>query len=449
MKLELPDQRPDRPAPVPPAKGADPHAPGASAAAPQDGLFRNAVIQHRSTRIQGQVMLATPLPLQIILLLITAICVTALVFAIRGSYARSEIVAGWITTEAGIIRVTAPQGGVIENLMVHEGSLVDRSSPIAAFRLTEAETTGEDAGTAMLAGLARETVAAGQQAMANQAKFSSARSALHTQRSMRERELGEGQVRVKLLEDAAKLADAAVDRAEELSTRGFVTRADLEKQRSVAFAAWERVSEAKSGVLGSTRQIADIDAQLLQISAERSHAEAEAASNQASLSQRRISLGLQSAYQSKSPIAGKVVALPVERGQFVLPGGTVAVLAPAEARLIAELYVPTSAAGFVKTGQTVHLMLQAFPYQKFGTAEGRVVSVSRTVLAPNEIATPGIQMKEPVFRARVSIDRPTLRAYGRQLPLQPGMLLDAQIVLDRRSLLEWILDPIYAVTGRE
>ena len=107
-----------------------------------------------------------------------------------------------------------------------------------------------------------------------------------------------------------------------------------------------------------------------------------------------------------------------------------------------------SAIGFVRPGQEVALSLQAFPYQRFGTVPGRVRSVSSTVLAPNEVPIQGLNIQEPVYRIRVTLSREAMQAYGESVPLQPGMLVSAQIVFDRRSLLQWLFDPIYAVRQR-
>jgi membrane fusion protein len=77
-----------------------------------------------------------------------------------------------------------------------------------------------------------------------------------------------------------------------------------------------------------------------------------------------------------------------------------------------------------------------------------VTSVSRTVLAPSEVAIPGLEIREPVFRIRARLDRETVAAYGERLPLQPGMLVTADVVIDRRTLFEWLLDPLYAAGRR-
>jgi len=45
------------------------------------------------------------------------------------------------------------------------------------------------------------------------------------------------------------------------------------------------------------------------------------------------------------------------------------------------------------------------------------------------------------------LDEQTVSAYGKALPLQAGMLLDADIIVDSRTLVEWILDPLYSLQG--
>jgi len=96
----------------------------------------------------------------------------------------------------------------------------------------------------------------------------------------------------------------------------------------------------------------------------------------------------------------------------------------------------------------VQLMYAAFPYQVYGTGRGTVVSVSGTVISPNQINTPGLRLDQPVFRARVAIDRQFVSAYGKKIPLQPGMLLTADIITSQQTFAEWLFDPVYAASRR-
>jgi membrane fusion protein len=57
-------------------------------------------------------------------------------------------------------------------------------------------------------------------------------------------------------------------------------------------------------------------------------------------------------------------------------------------------------------------------------------------------------LQEPVYRVTVALETQTVTAYGTELPLQAGMVLDADIALDQRRIFEWVFDPLYSITGR-
>ena len=57
-------------------------------------------------------------------------------------------------------------------------------------------------------------------------------------------------------------------------------------------------------------------------------------------------------------------------------------------------------------------------------------------------------IQEPVYRVTVRLPMQGVRAYGQTMSLQAGMVLDADIRIDRRRLIEWVLDPLLSITGR-
>lgn len=87
---------------------------------------------------------------------------------------------------------------------------------------------------------------------------------------------------------------------------------------------------------------------------------------------------------------------------------------------------------------------RAFPYQKFGQHLGRVRDVSRSAVSPGEVSRHlGQDIKEPRYRVIVALDGQSVLAYGQEEMLRPGMTLDADILLDRRRLIEWVLEPLF------
>jgi len=119
---------------------------------------------------------------------------------------------------------------------------------------------------------------------------------------------------------------------------------------------------------------------------------------------------------------------------------------PMGGHLQAQLYVPSSAIGFVKAGLPVKLRYNAFPYQRFGSHKGVVVQVAHSILTPNEVPAT-IQLHEPVYRVTSSLVHPYVKAYGKRLNLTPGMLLKADIILDQRPLYQWLFKPLYSLQG--
>jgi membrane fusion protein len=117
------------------------------------------------------------------------------------------------------------------------------------------------------------------------------------------------------------------------------------------------------------------------------------------------------------------------------------------------MYVPSRAVGFIKPGMAALLRYQAFPYQKFGQHSARVREVTTTSVRPEELATsaatmPGAVQSEPLYRIRLELDQQSVRAYGAPMPLRSGMLVDASVMLERRKLYEWVLEPLFSISGR-
>lgn len=107
------------------------------------------------------------------------------------------------------------------------------------------------------------------------------------------------------------------------------------------------------------------------------------------------------------------------------------------------ILIPTRAYGFVQAGQTTRI----FSYQSFGLFEGEVSRTSRAIVLPNEVDMP-VAIQEPVYRVEATLAAQEIRAYGGSMPLQAGMLLSADVVLEQRSLLAWLLEPLLSLKGR-
>lgn len=383
------------------------------------------------------------------LLTIAALLIVAVValFAGLSTYSRKETVSGFLTPPAGLIRVAARQGGVIERLHVAEGDIVSQGQIIATMRLSEV-TAGGDTYLAASRNLQIQREAALEQGRLSLEDLRAERAQLADRRRGLTEEMDQARLRGDLQRQRLQLAQAEVQRAETVAAQGFLPGRELELRRSSALQAEQTLSEITAIELGLRRQIREVNAQLAELPRREQQAHAQARTEEADLNQRATTQESQATYLVVAPLSGRIAALPGLSGRTLSTGGVVGVITPVDAPLEAEIYAPSRAAGFIRPGQSVRIMYQAFPFQKFGVGRGRVLSVSRTVLAPEEVAMPGLHLTEPVFRVRVALERMDIEAYGQSIPLQAGMTLSADIVVERRNLLEWLFDPLYAAGRR-
>jgi membrane fusion protein len=409
-------------------------------------LFRREAVTHAARRLDGGVVLAAPLPARVVGFVLAAIVLAATTFAGLASYSRKAAVTGWLVPDHGFIRATAPAGGLIAKLLVAEGDAVEEGQRLAEIRVA-AEIAGGNAGAAMAAALRDEAAAIDARGTAQIAKLEAEGPQTRTRLDNLRIELEYLEQQATLQESRVAIADSAASEVAGVST-GSISKREIEQRRSAALQARQELVMQRRQAAATKREIADLAARLTVIPIEIAATRADTQAARAGLTERASEAEQRHAVFVLAPIAGRVAALPVAAGQPLAPNATLAVITPVTGRLEAELLAPSRAAGFIELGQEVRLQLQAFPHQRFGTVRGTVKTASTTVLGPTEISIPGLTIQEPVFRVHVALSREAIEAYGKSYPLQPGMLLTADIVFDRRSLLQWLFDPLYAVARR-
>lgn len=145
-----------------------------------------------------------------------------------------------------------------------------------------------------------------------------------------------------------------------------------------------------------------------------------------------------------APQAGLVKELATRTAGSVVAAGTVLVtLVPAGDALEAEVLVRNDDAGFVRPGQRAEVKVAAFPFQKYGMVQGEVLRVgpdATEAAPPSRLA--GDATPAFTYRARVALGAASLAFEGSRLALAPGMLVQAEIHLGRRPLLDYLLGPV-------
>jgi hemolysin D len=129
-------------------------------------------------------------------------------------------------------------------------------------------------------------------------------------------------------------------------------------------------------------------------------------------------------------------------GSVVRDAEPIVTLVPLDVPLEAEVSVSSLDIARVNVDMNVRVKLDAYPFQKFGTASGTVRVISRDTFSPTQQEVTAGQSPVPFFRARVALTDTGLNAPGELVRLLPGMTVSAEIKVGRRTIISYILYPI-------
>jgi len=411
--------------------------------------FRPEVRAEQERASLGTIVMIRPLSYAALTLAAVVVATAVITYLFFADYAKKAPLAGTLVPASGAIRVFAMQSGLVRGRPVREGERVSAGEEL--LRLVDVRATRQDGpvGEATIAIAARRSTDTRRQREQTRAALRSERETYLQRISGLEAERVELDGELDAIRAREWLAQDTLRRFDELERLGFVSPAQRQQKAQESLEHRTRRHAASRARLALDREIAGLRLSLTEIEA-RSRAQISALDAQlAGLDQELLDRRAGAEAVVTAPAAGTVAALLVESGQVVGSGAILLTLLPEGSPLQAHLFAPSRAVGFIRAGQDVLLRYPAFPYQKFGSQRARVLSVSRSALAPAELGfTPPDGSREPLYRVKVALDRQTVRAYGRIEPLQAGMQVEADVILDRRRLIEWVFEPLLSLAGR-
>lgn len=413
-------------------------------------LFRQEAIEAQETPSLGTIRLATPVSHQVWTLAITSIAVAILAWLFVGQYARREHVAGSLVPQAGLLTLTARSAGSVTSVAVAEGAVVHAGEALLTVSDDRSSASMGDT-SAVISTQLRQQQARLQVGLADTQHLADEQADdLRMQQRMLTDQVR--QVDAQLAIEQRQVGDlsALLHRLQALGTKGYVSALDIQQQRTQELDAEGQVKSLARQRSESERQLKSVTDQLTQLplttAGKLNDLRNQLAQNQQSLAQSETDR----ATVVRAPKDGVVSSVLIQPGQTVAAGQSLLAVMPQGSLLQAQLLVPSSAIGFVHVGTPVVLHYQAFPYEKFGVQHGTVARISRSALTPSEITTLLGQQPPPeaLYRVEVQLAAQSIEAYGKPVSLKPGMALDADLLLDRRRMIEWIFEPLYGMGHR-
>jgi membrane fusion protein len=421
-------------------------------------LFRSEVLAERQTQWLGTVMIAPRASFRLFTLL--AIAATAAIVALLalGEFTRTARVNGWLVPQQGVVRVYAPRPGIVSSLDVTEGAEVRKGDRLLALS-DELRSTTLGATQAQItqrlsersASLVEERTQARRLLAQQQRALVDRAAALKLEQEQLQRDID-------LLQQRVAIAERNEALHREQYTQGYISDMRLQQVQAELIEQRARLGAAERARLVAIRERMAVEAERADLPLKVGKEIALLDRGIAELQQERAEAEARREIVVSAPHDGTVTAIHAVAGAKADAGAPLLSIVPPATRLEAHLYGPSRSIGFVRPGQHVQLRYQAFPYQRFGHQEGVIANVSRTAISPGELPPPLAGLTsltgsvaatgaEPIYRITVDLMTQSVDAYGEQMPLQSGMALEADIALEKRRLFEWVLEPLYTVTG--
>ncbi|MEP6940572.1 MAG: HlyD family efflux transporter periplasmic adaptor subunit [Rudaea sp.] len=412
-------------------------------------LFRSEVIDAKRGEWLGAIRLATPLSHRVLTACALALGAALVAFVVSGHYTRRERTSGTLVPSAGLIELPASSAGMVTRVFAEQGTLVHAGDSLVALSADHMSSALGDTAVVVAEQLKLQRARVDAD-IADQQKLQQDRAGAIEERIAAARaQLVQVDGQLSIQQQQARNARNLLARFQPLWDKGYISALQVQQQEATALEAEAQSKALARQRIDAQQQIGMQQEQLRQLplsaAAQRHESERKRADLDQSLAQNELTRSA----VLRAPQDAIVSSVLVKPGQAVAAGQVAIALVPNGSDLEAVLLVPSRAIGFVEPGNVVVLRYEAYPYQKFGLHAGRVKSVSHSALSPAQITgLSGQPAGEAMYRVAVQLDTQAVDAYGRQEALKPGMALEADILLDRRRLIEWVLEPLYGV-GRQ
>ena len=411
-------------------------------------LFRAEAIEAQRQPWLGTVQLVRPLALSWVTAGVLAVAFATAAYLGLAEYTRKASAVGVVVPDLGLIRLVPASAGTVLERRVSEGQAVQAGDVLFVLAVERA-LLASNAQAQVRRSLDDRRRSLADATRTQQTLADSRRTSLRGRLQILQTEMAQVDAEIALQQQRQALTQQALARLEALQADQFISPAQTQ-------AKGEELLGLRAAVQALSRQRAALSREHAELEGELQALPLLASGTVGGLGRDLALLEREAAEQDadqhlvvRAPRAGTVSTVFVEAGQNVTPASALATLVPAGATLEAQLYAPSSAMGFVRPGQAVRLRLDAFAYQKFGHQPGHVVRVSPTPLAASELAalalpaSSGAVAGEPMFRITVALDE-----VSPAMPLAAGMRLQADVLLERRRLIEWLFEPLLGLRSR-
>lgn len=356
-------------------------------------------------------------------------------------------------------------GGIVEEILVKEGDVVEKDQVLLRIDTTMAETNlkEREARYNYLEGMVTRLMAeiSGKeltfsdrlkkgapqviteqinQYNARRSQRSAELSVLESQVNQRSSEVREMQARLQQLRSNLSLKEQELNMRRPLVEQGAMSRVELLRiegevtdLRGEINTISTAVPRANSAVTEARQRIGEVNAKF------KSDAQQELAAAKAEMDAltQLVTAGTQKVEktQLKSPVRGTVKQLKANTvGGVIRPGEDIIEIVPLDDTLMFEARISPKDIAFIRPGQIADVRVSAYDSSIYGSLKGTVIAISADTIINEK--------QESFYRVTIRTQESAMVHRGEKLPIMPGMTANVQILTGKKTVLDYLLKPV-------
>lgn len=404
-------------------------------------LYRAEAVEHARVARLGEVSSAAPYSSWRIWGFVVSafLCLIALASLIQ--IPKREIVSGWVRTAGATARIESQGHWVVGDVFVRNGQRVRKGQPLFTAGEVVGSVADTNVRTQMLNSVAAEVTALNQQLLEAQTSYRDQARELAAKISAQTAARDRIRAQVALQQSRSRIAQQSLVDVEELVRKGFVSRLEYRRRQDNTIAAeQDELNLEREGDLLAA-EIAGDQLALAQLNADTSNALARLRAQVANAEANRARLSGASHFIVRAPADGLLADWSLAPNTTMRPSTLAGYLVTEPARLIGEVFVPTSASGFLKHGQSVLLDYDGFPAAQFGFGRGSIATISDVPVVSQDLPAGG--NARGGYRVILNLDRFAPRTNRTEWSFRPGLRFQAHFVLESVPLWRAVFAPVF------
>lgn len=406
-----------------------------------ENLFRQQAIQSLRRKTPGRPICLMPRAWTWIGTLVVLLVVSAAVFLGTVEYARKESARGWLVSKPGVNRIVLSSSAMVREVVRDAGEHIQAGEPLIYLSTDSLLSGGYSKHEALLSQLRRDLVEIDSQLELSLRHQKLEIGSLMAQLQHADAEINSLTRQISDQRRRIAVSSDQLQRLRKVAAQGAVSDWDLLQQQQDLGALHQELSALQQRMASYQQGRESINSQEKGVPLQSRIERSELRLQRSRLTQQIAEYESRRLAVINSPVTGIVASIEVHAGNTVAAQTLLMTVLPDNVELSAEIYLPSRAAGLVRPGQEVRLLYDAFPQQEFGFFRGSVDRISDFVLLPADLPQ-AFPLPEASYKLSVSIRETSVMTDLGAASLRPGMLLVAEIVLEKRKLLTWLLEPL-------